>query len=67
VISSAVLHFARDDDDFNAMLRGSWRALKPGDCSSAAPPRSSIGMEQQMQRIEGRRFQLAGWIGALSG
>ncbi len=55
VISSAVLHFARDDDDFNSMLRGSWRVLKPGGlffCRLA----SSIGMEQQIQPIAGRRF-----------
>lgn len=30
VIVSAVLHFARDDAHFEAMLRGAWRALKPG-------------------------------------
>src|SRR5580700_2591379 len=30
VISSAVLHFARCDDHFGAMLRATWRALKPG-------------------------------------
>src|ERR1051325_7842126 len=30
VISSAVLHFARDDEQFMAMLRGTWRVLKPG-------------------------------------
>jgi tellurite methyltransferase len=30
VLSSAVLHFARDEDDFDAMLRGTWRVLKPG-------------------------------------
>ena len=55
VISSAVLHFARDDHDFNSMLRGSWRVSKPGGlffCRLA----SSIGMEQQMQPIAGRRF-----------
>src|SRR5258705_3112483 len=28
VLSSAVLHFARDDDQFEAMLRGTWRVLK---------------------------------------
>jgi tellurite methyltransferase len=57
VISSAVLHFARDDAHFMAMLRGSWRVLKPGGllfCRLA----SSIGMEQSMQRIAGRRFLL---------
>lgn len=57
VISSAVLHFARDDDHFRAMLHGTWRVLKPGGllfCRLA----SSIGMENQVQRIAGRRFRL---------
>lgn len=57
VISSAVLHFARDDDHFNSMLRGTWRVLKPGGllfCRLA----SSIGMEDRMRRIAGRRFLL---------
>jgi tellurite methyltransferase len=30
VISSAVLHFARDAAHFDAMLAGSWRVLRPG-------------------------------------
>jgi tellurite methyltransferase len=57
VISSAVLHFARDDDHFLAMLRATWRVLKPGGllfCRLA----SSIGMEHRMQRIASRRFLL---------
>jgi SAM-dependent methyltransferase len=57
VLSSAVLHFARDDDHFEALLRATWRALKPGGlffCRLA----SSIGMEQQVQRVAGRRFRL---------
>jgi len=57
VLSSAVLHFARDDDQFRKMLRGSWRVLKPGGlffCRLA----SSIGIEQQVKRIAGRRFHL---------
>jgi tellurite methyltransferase len=57
VISSAVLHFARDDEHFLAMLRGSWRVLKPGGlffCRLA----SSIGIESQVERIAGRRFLL---------
>jgi tellurite methyltransferase len=56
-ISSAVLHFARDDAHFAAMLRGTWSVLKPGGlffCRLA----SSIGMEGQVQRIAGRRFAL---------
>ena len=57
VISSAVLHFASDDANFRAMLTGTWRVLKPGGllfCRLA----SSIGIENQVQRIAGRRFHL---------
>jgi tellurite methyltransferase len=57
VLSSAVLHFARSDDQFGAMLRGTWRVLKPGGlffCRLA----SSIGIEQQIKRLAGRRFLL---------
>jgi tellurite methyltransferase len=57
VISSAVLHFALDDDEFDAMLRGNWRMLRPGGmffCRLA----SSIGMETQVRRIAGRRHRL---------
>jgi tellurite methyltransferase len=57
VLSSAVLHFARSDNQFAAMLRGTWRVLKPGGllfCRLA----SSIGMEHQIQRLAGRRFRL---------
>jgi SAM-dependent methyltransferase len=57
VLSSAVLHFARDDDHFRAMLWGSWRVLKPGGlwfCRLA----SSIGIENQVHRVGGRRFHL---------
>jgi SAM-dependent methyltransferase len=57
VLSSAVLHFAGGDDQFLAMVRGTWRVLKSGGllfCRLA----SSIGMERQMRRIGGRRFVL---------
>jgi SAM-dependent methyltransferase len=57
VLSSAVLHFARDDVRFEAILRGAWRVLKPGGllfCRLA----SSIGMEQQVQQLSGRRYRL---------
>jgi SAM-dependent methyltransferase len=57
VISSAVLHFARDDAQFEAMLRGSWRPLASGGmffCRLA----SSIGMEGRSQVLEGRRHRL---------
>ena len=57
VISSAVLHFARDDRHFEAMLHGVWRALKPGGlffCRLA----SSIGMEDRVQPVASGRFRL---------
>jgi tellurite methyltransferase len=57
VLSSAVLHFARGDEQFDAMLRGTWRVLKPGGllfCRLA----SSIGIENQVKSIQGRRFLL---------
>ncbi len=40
-LSSAVLHFARDDDQFEAMLRGTWRVLKPEGSSFAGSHRQS--------------------------
>lgn len=57
VISCAVLHFARNDGEFQAALDGSWRILKPGGiffCRLA----STIGMEDRFRRLEGRRFTL---------
>ena len=57
VLSIAVLHFARDDLHFEAMLNGSWRVLRPGGlffCRLA----SSIGMEQRIKRLAGRRCLL---------
>jgi SAM-dependent methyltransferase len=55
VISNAVLHFARDEAHFWAMLRAMWRVLRPGGmlfCRLA----STIGMEGQFRQIEGRRY-----------
>ena len=57
VLCNAILHFAADDVQFTAMLRGSWRVLKPGSlffCRLA----SSIGIEQQVKPIAGRRHRL---------
>jgi SAM-dependent methyltransferase len=57
VVSSAVLHFAKDDAQFNAMLEGSWRVLRRGGlffCRLA----SSIGMEDRVRPIAGRRHRL---------
>src|SRR5262245_28891302 len=57
VLSSAVLHFARDDDHFRSMLGACWRALRPGGFFFARLA-STIGMEHRMQPIAGRRHRL---------
>jgi tellurite methyltransferase len=57
VLSSAVLHFARDEAQFDAMVREMWRVLKPAGmlfCRLA----SSIGMEERVRHVAGRRFIL---------
>jgi len=57
VISSAVLHFSRDEAHFQAILAGSWRHLAPGGlffCRLA----STIGMESRFKPLGGRRFHL---------
>ena len=56
VISNTVLHLARDDSQFERMLQGSWRVLKPGGiffCRIA----STIGMESEFEQIEGHRYR----------
>ena len=56
VISSAVLHFATDEDHFIDMLKGSWRVLRSGGvffCRLA----SSIGMEDRVQHVSDRRYR----------
>lgn len=57
VICSTVLHFARDDNHFEAMLDGTWRVLRPGGVFFSRLA-SSIGMEHRMQQIDGRRCLL---------
>ena len=57
VISSAVLHFARDEAHWHAMVREMWRVLKPGGIFFARLA-STIGMEDQVRQIEGRRYHL---------
>lgn len=57
VLSSAVLHFARDDAHFEAMLRGCFKVLAPGGlffCRLA----SAIGLPAAARRLEGRRYAL---------
>lgn len=53
VICSAVLHFAADEDDFEAMLRQLWRVLKPGGIFFSRLA-STIGIEDRVRHIEGR-------------
>lgn len=57
VISSAVLHFARDEAHFRAMLDGTWRLVRPGGvlfCRLA----STIGMEGRFAPLGNGRFHL---------
>ena len=57
VISSAVLHFARDESHFGAMLRGTWRVLRPGGvlfCRLAG----MAGMEGLARPLGGGRYAL---------
>jgi SAM-dependent methyltransferase len=60
VLSSAVLHFARDDDHFAAMVSGTWRAIKPGGmlCCRLASTSGMEGIGARMQPLGGRRFVL---------
>ena len=57
VLSSAVLHFARDDRHWMAMLEAMWRVLKPGGIFFARLA-STIGIESQVRPIDGRRYRL---------
>jgi tellurite methyltransferase len=57
VLSSAVLHFARDDRQFDDMVQAMWRVLKPGGLLFARLA-SDIGIEAAVRRIEGRRSLL---------
>ena len=57
VISSAVLHFARDPDHFEAMLRQLWRVLRPGGVFFARLA-STIGIESDVAALGNGRFRL---------
>jgi tellurite methyltransferase len=57
VLSSAVLHFARSEAHWHAMLNEMWRVLKPGGIFFARLA-SSIGIEKEIQLLEGRRYHL---------
>ncbi len=55
VLCSAVLHFARDEDHFRAMLSELWRVLRPGGLLFVRLA-SRIGMD--FPRIEGGLFEM---------
>ena len=57
VIASAVLHFARDERHFEAMLRQLWRVLKPGGLFFARLA-STIGVENDVVALGHHRFRL---------
>jgi len=57
VISSAVLHFADDEPQWDAMVKEMWRVLKPGGMFFARLA-SSIGVEDKIRLIRDRRYQL---------
>jgi len=63
VVCNSVLHFARDEAQFDAMVMGLWRVLRPGGmlfCRLASTIGAGTGME--FERVEGadssRRFRL---------
>jgi len=53
IICSAVLHFARDEAAFAAMLQEMWRVLAPGGLFFARLA-TSIGLERQLPSTTGR-------------
>ena len=57
VISSAVLHFAPDEAAFDAMVDDMWRVLAGGGVMFARLA-STIGLENRVEPIEGRRHRL---------
>ena len=57
IISSAVLHFASDENHFNQMFAEMWRVLRPNGILFARMA-SDIGIETKVHLIDGRRFLL---------
>ena len=53
VICSAVLHFARDDRQFEAMIAEMWRVLKPGGMLWSRLA-STIGLADRIRSLNGR-------------
>lgn len=57
VISSAVLHFAKNPAHFDQMIQSMWRVLKPGGYLFARLA-SDIGVETQVQHLGDSRYLL---------
>lgn len=57
VMASAVLHFARDQAHFEAMLRQLWRVLKPGGLFFARLA-STIGIADEVRALGRGRYRL---------
>lgn len=57
VISNSVLHFARSEEHWRQMVSEMWRVLAPGGILFARLA-STTGIENRVERIEGRRFRL---------
>ena len=55
VLSSAVLHFARDEAQWHAMVHEMWRVLAPGGLFFARLA-TTIGHETRVKSLGGRRF-----------
>lgn len=56
VICNTVLHFAADDAQFESMLMGCWRLLKPGGLFFSRLG-STTGIESQVEHVRGRRYK----------
>jgi tellurite methyltransferase len=59
VVCNTVLHFARDDAHFRAMVDGLWRVLRPGGILFCRLG-STVGMETRVERVgdaAGRRYR----------
>ena len=59
VLSSAVLHFAKDEGHWGAMVEEMWRVLKPGGIFFARLA-SSDGQAGNLEHLGGRRYRLPG-------
>ena len=66
VVCHSVLHFARDEEQLEAMVRGLWRVLRPGGmlfCRLASTLGATPGMA--FEALGGRRFRMshgADWL-----